>query len=423
MTAINEAMLRIPPSALVVLIGPAASGKTTWALRHFDRTQVVSTDACRALIADDEGDQQASHDAFRLFHFIITERLKRGLITVADSTALATGAREDLLKQAANYTRPTVGVVFAVGPDVQARWNDQRGRHVPAPALLKQQQLLRQALQGLCDEGFTQMIVLREPREIDQLVVRVGAFIPEDDRGPFDIIGDVHGCYEELADLLARLGYARQGEGFAHPAGRRLVWVGDIADRGPASVAVWRAVLATVESGHGLFVTGNHDNKLMRWLMGRPVRVGRGLSQTILELEALPEPEQSAFRERLLSGLRAAPGYLALDDGQLVITHAGIRDEMIGRWDRQIAAFCLYGHVLGATADGMPVRRDWAQERAAAPTRPLIVYGHSVVSAPAFINETIDIDTGCCFGGALTALRYPERELITVPARRVYYDR
>lgn len=422
MTAPNEAILRIPPGALIVLIGPAACGKSTWALRHFERTQIVASDACRALIADDETDQQASHDAFRLFHFIIGERLKRGLLTVADSTALLAPARADLLKLAATYHRPTVAVVFAVPPETQVRWNDLRPRHVPPAALAKHQQLLRLALQGLCNEGFQQMTVLRSPAEIDQLAVRVGAFSPERDAGPFDVIGDVHGCYDELSTLVARLGYARLGDGWAHPAGRRLVFVGDLADRGPASVAVWRGVLAALDAGNALLVAGNHDNKLMRWLLGRPVRIGRGLGSTVAEIEALPEPEQSAFRERLLGALRLAPGYLLLDDGRLVVTHAGIRDDMIGRWDRHIAAFCLYGHVVGTDADGLPIRRDWAQDRPPRTDRPLIVYGHSVVATPAVVNDTLDIDTGCCFGGQLTALRYPERELVAVPARRVYFD-
>src|SRR5271166_4759688 len=113
----DSTIVRIPASALVVLVGPAASGKSTWAARHFEATQIVSSDQCRAMIADDESDQMASHDAFRLFHFIIGERLKRGLLTVADSTALTASARGDLLKCATQYHRPVIAIVFVMSPD------------------------------------------------------------------------------------------------------------------------------------------------------------------------------------------------------------------------------------------------------------------------------------------------------------------
>lgn len=421
--AASETILRVAPSALVVLIGPAATGKTTWARQHFEQTQVVSADMCRAMIADDENDQEATRDALRLFHRIIGERLKRGLVTVADSTALSAGAREDLLRDAAMYHRPVIALVFAMSPDVQHIWNGQRSRRAPPAVLAEHRQLLQHTLHVLCNEGFNQIVIVRSPEELNRLVVRVGAFSPENDLGPFDIIGDVHGCYDELCDLLKALGYVRQGEDWVHPQGRRAIFVGDLADRGPQNVAVWKLVLAMCEHNHALLVIGNHDNKLMRWLMGRPVRVGKGLLSTISEIESLPEPEQSQFRGRLLALLRATPGYLLLDHERLVVTHAGIRDDMIGRWDRHISSFCLYGDVSGFDGDGMPLRRNWSMERIARPPAPLIAYGHVVVEETAFINNTVDLDTGCCFGGRLTALRYPERTFVAVPARMAYAEK
>ncbi len=419
---VKETILRIPPAALVVLIGPAASGKSTWAAQHFQPTQIVSSDAIRAMIADDEADQEASRDAFRIFHRIISERLKRGLLTVADSTALLPHARAELLRCAAVYGHPAIAILFATEPDMQRRWNEQRRRHVPNAVLMEHRQLLHQTLQVLCDEGFSQIVILRTPEEIAHLKVRIGAFYPEQDAGPFDIIGDVHGCYDELRQLLGKLGYQRRGNTWAHPDRRIAVFVGDLADRGPNNVNVWRLVMNMVEAGNALFVVGNHDNKLMRWLMGRPVRAGKGLLSTMSEIDALPKIEQVAFRERLLAMLRAAPSYLQLDNGRLVVSHAGIRDEMIGKLDRHIAAFCLYGDVAGFEKDGMPIRRDWASERAAQPNRPLIVYGHVVVDKPEMVNDTVDVDTGCCYGGTLTAFRYPEREFVSVPAQRAYAE-
>lgn len=419
----DEAILRVPPAALVVLIGPAASGKSTWAKHHFEPTQIVSADFCRALIADDENDQEATRDAFRLFHRIIGERLKRGLPTVADSNALITSARAELLRDAAVHNRPTIAVVFALPPETQQIWAAGRQRRIPPSILNEHRQLLHQTLHVLCNEGFNQIIILRTIDEIDRMAVRVGSFFPENDEGPFDIIGDVHGCYEELCALLTRLGYVPQGAGWAHPKGRRAVFVGDLADRGPGNVPVLGLIAAMVEMGTALTVIGNHDNKLMRWLMGRPVRVGRGLMATIAEIEAQPEPQQSIFREHVLNMLRTAPGYLWLDNERLVVTHGGIRDEMIGRWDRHISAFCLYGDVASINGDGMPLRRDWASERTPQPGSPLIVYGHVVVNEPGFVNHTVDIDTGCCFGGRLTALRYPERVFVSVPAVRAYAEK
>jgi protein phosphatase len=418
-----ETIVRVPPGALVALIGPAASGKSTWAKRHFEPTQIVSADACRGMIADDENDQEATRDAFRLFHRIIGERLKRGLPTVADSNALIASARGELLRDAGIYNRPVIAVVFAMPFETQQAWSANRPRRIPPAIIGEHRQMLQQTLHVLCDEGFNQIVILRSPEEIDKLSVRVGAFAPENDQGPFDIIGDVHGCYGELCALLEQLGYIRQGEGYAHPQRRRAVFVGDLADRGASNVPTLRTVTSMVEMGSALTVIGNHDGKLMRWLMGRPVRAGRGLMATIAEIEAIPEPMQSAFRERVLTMLRAAPGYLLLDNERLVVTHAGIRDEMIGRWDRHISTFCMYGDVASVTAEGMPVRRDWASEREPEATGPLIVYGHQVVKDPAFVHNTMDIDTGCCFGGRLTALRYPERELVSVPALRVYAER
>ena len=416
------AILRIPPTALVVLVGPAAAGKSTWAARHFKPTQIVSSDHCRALIADDESDQDASRDAFRIFHRIISERLKRGLLTVADSTALQPMARADLLRCANIYGRPTIAVLFIPTADTQRKWNAQRSRNVPNPVLMDHRQLAQQALQAVCSEGFSQITVLRTPEEIDELEVRVGAFYFEQDHGPFDIIGDVHGCYDELVQLLTQLGYTMQGGSWSHPAKRIAVFVGDVADRGPGSVPVWQLILGMLEMGNALLVTGNHDNKLMRWLLGRPIRAGRGLQGTIEEIERLPQPQQMRLCEQMLAAIRSAPGYLLLDEGKIVVTHAGIRDEMIGRWDRQIEAYCLYGEVIGYDDNGSPIRRSWSLERQLTPTSPLIVYGHVVVKEPEFIHETIDIDTGCCFGGALTALRYPERTLVSVPAARAYSE-
>ncbi len=421
-------LIRLPLGAMVVLVGPAGSGKSTWAAHHFLPTQVVSSDVCRGLIADDETDQTVSRDAFRLLYFILSEHLRRGLLTVVDSTALQPSIRTELLNIAAQHGSPTVAIVFALPPELNAQWNANRERRVPDEALERHRKNLELTLRRLPTEGFNSIYTLRAPEELASAHVVIGGFVPERDTPPFDIIGDLHGCYDELAALFERLGYCwRETEqDFAHPAGRVPVFVGDLADRGPASLPVLTLVERMVACGAALLVQGNHDNKLLRWLLGRRVQVKHGLALTLAELEALPQEEQEALRPRLIALLQNAPGYLILDGGRLVVTHAGIRDEMIGRWNRAIQAFCLYGDVASVDPEtGLPSRRDWAASRPdeQAARGPLIVYGHNVVDEVREVQRTLNIDTGCVFGGQLTALRYPEMELVQVPAARAYFQR
>jgi predicted kinase/diadenosine tetraphosphatase ApaH/serine/threonine PP2A family protein phosphatase len=425
-SAPGDPVIRLPLGALVVLVGPAGSGKSTWAARHFLPTQIVSSDACRGMIADDEGDQTASRDAFRLLYFILGERLRRGLLTVVDSTALQPSMRAELLKIAEQHGSLTIAVVFALPPAINERWNASRERRVPTEALERHRKNLDLSLRVLPNERFNSIYTLSSPEALTQTRVVLGGFIPERSTPPFDIIGDVHGCYDELAALFERLGYVwrKAEQDVAHPDGRLPVFVGDLADRGPASIPVLALVERMARHGAALVVQGNHDNKLMRWLMGRRVQVKHGLATTVAELEALPQEEQAALRPQLITLLQNAPGYLLLDEGRLVVTHAGIRDEMIGHWSRAIQAFCLYGDVAGTDHEtGLPTRRDWAASRSEeqVANRPLIVYGHNVVEDAREVRHTLNIDTGCVFGGRLTALRYPEMELVQVAAARDYY--
>jgi protein phosphatase len=275
----------------------------------------------------------------------------------------------------------------------------------------------------------------------DAARLRALGILPADGRPPFDIIGDVHGCVEELCELLERLGYSppapssSPGEGYyRHPDGRRVVFVGDLVDRGPGNMAVLEIALAMRAGSVSLQVLGNHDARFLRWLSGRNVRTTFGLAQTIAELNALPEHTREAMRRRIRRLLEDSPGYLILDEGRLVVTHGGIRDRMIGAWDGETASFCLYGDVEGYTHSGKPIRRDWAAHRHLLPAgdgnagseedaAPYIVYGHNVVQELRWVNRAIDLDTGCVYGGRLSALRYPELELVTVDAKQAYAHR
>lgn len=243
--------------------------------------------------------------------------------------------------------------------------------------------------------------------------------------GPFDIIGDVHGCADELEALLGALGHVVRldGRGEARratvqaPPGRRAVFVGDLVDRGPRSPDVVRIVMALVESAGALCVPGNHDDKFMRWLAGRPVKVAHGLDLTIAQYEAEPP----GLREQTRNFFASLPSHVWLDEGRLVVAHAGIREKMIGQSSPRVRDFCLFGDTSGDPDEfGLPVRYNWALEYRG---RTAIAYGHTPVAEPAWLNNTVCIDTGCVFGGKLTALRWPEREIVAAPAIRQYAAR
>jgi protein phosphatase len=249
------------------------------------------------------------------------------------------------------------------------------------------------------------------------------SIVRHDLTGPFDIIGDVHGCADELEELLGILGYAVQWESATSarhvrvtpPPGRQAVFVGDLVDRGPRTPDVLRLVMAMVNAGTAHCVMGNHDLKFKRWLAGRSVEMGHGLAESVRQMQSEPE----LFRKNVYGFLGQLPDYLCLDGGRLTIAHAGIENWMIGNISDRIRSFCLYGDRTNGERDasGLSVRYNWA---AAYEGTSMVVYGHTPVAEAARVNNTICIDTGCCFGGKLTALRWPEQALVSVDARGTY---
>ncbi len=242
--------------------------------------------------------------------------------------------------------------------------------------------------------------------------------------GPFDLIGDVHGCFDELTALLGRLGYridpVAAGEALlsaCHPDGRRVVFLGDLVDRGPRSLDCLRLAMGMVAEGSALAVVGNHDDKLARWLHGHKVRVGTTLGRTIAEIETTGP----AFRARLAAFIDGLPSHLWLAGGRLVAVHAGLKAVLHGRDTPGVRELAMYGLTTGETdTDGLPVRIDWARDYRGAAE---VVYGHTPIPEPVWVNRTLCIDTGCGFGGRLTALRWPERECVSVPADRPHAAR
>jgi len=412
--------IKIPELSLVVLVGTTGSGKSTFAARHFRPTEVLSSDVFRGLVGDDESDQSVTAEAFEALHAVAAQRLKLGRLTVVDATNLRPGARGPLVALAREHHVLPVAVVLDIPEQICIDRNAARPDRDFGPGVVRRQRALLTRLAGrLGREGFRRVFVLRGVAEVDTAQTqREPAWADRSGlRGPFDIIGDVHGCLDELTSLLDLLGYLPGSEEVrAHPYGRTAVFLGDLVDRGPDTPGVLRTVMAMVAAGTALCVPGNHEAKLLKALRGRDVKVSHGLAESLAQLRA--EPEE--FCTQVTGFLDGLVSHFVLDQGRLVVAHAGLLQQMHGRASAAVRTFALYGETTGEIDEfGLPVRYPWAQDYRGTAT---VVYGHTPVPEPVWVNNTICVDTGCVFGGKLTALRYPERELVSVPARRVYYQ-
>lgn len=411
----------LPDPSLVVLIGPSGSGKSSFAHEHFKPTEIISSDFCRGLVADDENDQSATADAFAILHFIAGRRLAQRRLTVVDATNVQREARRPLIELAKQHDLFPVAIVLDT-PEVicQERNCSRPDRNFGKHVVQQQHSQLRRSLKGLQREGFRRVSVLRSVEDVESVDVRRAPLWTDRsaDHGPFDIIGDVHGCYAELAELLRQLGYevAADGVTVTPPDGRRAVFVGDYGDRGPDTPGVLKLVMAMAEAGTAICLPGNHDIKLVRKLKGRDVQITHGLGETLEQLGA--EPEE--FTEQARDFLDKLVSHMVLDDDKLVIAHAGMKEAYQGRSSARVRDFALFGETTGETDEfGLPIRLQWAGDYRG---KAAVVYGHTPVAEPQWLNNTINIDTGCVFGGRLTALRWPERELVSVPASRTYYE-
>ncbi|MFE3944133.1 polynucleotide kinase-phosphatase [Streptomyces sp. NPDC059118] len=411
--------LPVTDLSLVVLIGASGSGKSTFARKHFAPTEIVSSDFCRGLVADDENDQSASRDAFDVLHYIVGKRLAAGRLTVVDATSVQSESRKQLVQLARSHDVLPIAIVLDLPEEVCVARNAARPdrAEMPRHVIQRHRRELRRSLRGLEREGFRKVHILRTEEEAEQAEVVLERRYNDLRHltGPFDIIGDIHGCSSELETLLGRLGYV---DG-AHPDGRTAVFVGDLVDRGPDSPGVLRRVMGMVSAGHALCVPGNHENKLGRYLKGRKVQHTHGLAETIEQLDREDEKDP-AFRERVREFIDGLVSHYVLDGGSLVVCHAGLPEKYHGRTSGRVRSHALYGDTTGETDEfGLPVRYPWAEEYRG---RAAVVYGHTPVPRTSWVNNTICLDTGAVFGGKMTALRWPERELVDVPAERVWYE-
>jgi len=294
----NNTEIKIPELSLVVLIGISGSGKSSFAKRHFKETEILSSDKCRGIVSDDENNQTATDDAFELLHYIASKRLKNGLLTVVDATNVQPEARKPLVQLAKDYHCLPVAIVLDVPEKVCEERNENRpdrnfGKHVTR----QQRSQLRRSIKHLKGEGFRHIFILDSVEEIESIsrIKRDKLYNDKKDvKGPFDIIGDVHGCFTELTELLTKLGYTvnRTDEGQGNhgfkvetPEGRKAIFLGDLVDRGPDSPSVLKLVMSMVNSGAAYCVPGNHDMKLQKYLSGKDVQLKHGLALTVEQLK------------------------------------------------------------------------------------------------------------------------------------------
>jgi protein phosphatase len=412
--------ITLPELSLVVLMGPSGSGKSSFARKHFKPTEVLSSDECRGLVSDDENNQAATTDAFDVLYYIAKKRLAAGRLTVIDATNVQPEARKNAVALAREFHVLPVAVVFDIPERVCHDRNKTRDDRIFGPHVIRQQmQQLHRSLGSLQREGFRHVFKLESVEDADSVeVTREPLWNNRKfDHGPFDVIGDVHGCQDELEALLSNLGYARDEAGvFRHAQGRKVVFLGDLVDRGPNITGVLRTVMTMEKAETALCVPGNHEMKLLRKLRGKDVKLTHGLAQTMEQLDREP-PE---FRAEVAHFIDDLVSHYVLDDGKLVVAHAGMKEPLQGRGSGKVREFALYGETTGETDEyGLPVRYPWASEYRGKAT---VVYGHTPVPEAEWLNNTICIDTGCVFGGKLTALRWPERDLVQVPAAKVYCE-
>ncbi len=411
--------IEVPELCVVALIGGTSSGKSSFAARHFLPTEVLSSDFFRGMITDDENDQSISADAFDLLYCAANKRLNHKKLTVIDATNLQQSARQQVVELAKNQNVHAVAIVLNPPEEVMLARNKARAdRNLPERVIHQHRNALRKSIRGLKREGFRFVYVLHSVEQIENAeIVRTKLWNDKRElHGPFDIIGDIHGCCDELEMLLDQLGYIRTDGVYRHPGGRQAAFLGDFCDRGNRNADVLRLVMDMVKDGSAIAVPGNHDVKLLKYLRGKNIAMTHGIDKTIAEIEAQGED----FKQEVASFIDGLISHYVLDDGRLVIAHAGLKEEYIGRASGKVREFCLYGEVTGETDEfGLPVRHNWAADYRG---RATVVYGHIAGEEVSSLNRTVCIDTGCVFGGKLTAYRYPEGETVSVDAKETYYQ-
>ena len=435
--------IHLPHAAIVLCIGPSNSGKSTFlqqlvAEGIISQTEIVSSDTCRMLVADQDfidftgtSQQEAnllyemynaiSIETFQMMEQMIIARAKLNRLTFVDATHLQADQREKYFKIAKQQHIPIYGIVFDTPLDILLARDANRKQPRGVNRVKQQARKFKDEKRFIKKEPYTRLYTVKDEqveviRHASPLKIEVGNGI--------DIIGDIHGCYDEMMVLIKRLGYVEQGGLYIHPQGRRLLSVGDIMSRGPKSLATMRFWLTQIEAGLSYMTDSNHGWKIARWLEGHAVNLTHGDELVEQEFKLYEQEhgveETKNVKARFVKMLLNAPSHYILVEnglGKTIVTHAGIRDHYIGKTSPRIRDFCRYGEIIGESDTGRPIRGDWFLQHQ---TSELIVWGHDPKVKPYKINNTINIDQGVVFGGELTAFRYPEQTFEAVKAYKNY---
>ncbi|MFY3791119.1 polynucleotide kinase-phosphatase [Ureibacillus sp. MALMAid1270] len=437
----------IPNAGIVLLIGPSNSGKSTLLKQLVKKGQIlpseiVSSDQFRVLVSDvefidlsnksgDEADtlfdnyQKISAEAFSMMDSLIETRCRLNKLTIVDATHLYSEDRKKYISMAKNNHVPIISLVMDVDQSVLLERDKERENPRGSKRIKQQYQVFKREKRFIKKEGYLATYFISHTNEIE--VIRRENPLHLDLGNGIDIIGDIHGCYDEMIQLLEKLGYEQNAEQYyIHPEGRKFLSLGDIMSRGPQSMKTMEFFLRHVNNGLAYMIDSNHGWKIARWLDGKNVTLSHGdelVEAEFRQYEVTHGTEKAdtlkyAIKDLLL---KSPSHYVITKNGipTLVCTHAGMKDEFIGKQSFDISDFCRYGDNEGLDDTGRPIRKDWTIHHK---TNTLIVWGHDPKPKPLVINNTINIDQGVVFGGELTAFRYPEKEFVAIQATTDYSE-
>ncbi|PGY05668.1 polynucleotide kinase-phosphatase [Bacillus sp. AFS031507] len=441
------AKINLPHAGIVLLVGPSNSGKTTLINQLIQEQQiyaseVVSSDQFRVLVSDIEfidwnrrpkyeADalfneyQQISKEAFEAMDYIIAKRCRLNKLTFIDATHLRDYEREKYLQMAKRYHVPAIAIVLNLAETELLRRDLVRDFPRGKNRIKQQYQHFKKTLRSIKKEGFRRFYIFGE-EELQVLNVnRLGNPLLIDVGNGIDFIGDIHGCFEEFREILSKLGYIENEEGyFIHPEGRKILSLGDVMSRGHRSIETLQFFQKHVAAGLAYMIDSNHGWKIARWLDGKDVKLAHGDENVKTEFDEYESKFGKDLADRLKEQIRdmlleAKSHYIIQNNGVnvAVAVHAGIKDHYIGKQSPRISDFCRYGDSDGLDENGKPVRKDWS---IAHQSSELILWGHDPRTHPLLVNNTLNIDQGVVFGGNLTAYCFPERKFVSVKAKADY---
>jgi polynucleotide kinase-phosphatase len=439
--------IHLPPAGIVLLVGPSNTGKTTLLNQFIQEEQVqpsevVSSDQFRVLVSDiefiswngrpkEESEalfheyQQISGAAFEAMDYVISKRCKLNKLTFIDATHLREEEHEKYLQMGKEYHVPVIALVLNISETELMRRDMERAFPRGRNRIKQQYQHFKNTLRFIKKKPYRRVYMLGEEELQVVNVSRLENPLYIDIGTGIDFIGDIHGCLDEFLEMLNKLGYKENDEGyFIHPEGRKILSLGDVLSRGPRSIETLQFFQKHVAAGLAYMIDSNHGWKIARWLDGKNVKMAHGDENVASEFEEYERNFGSEAAEKLKEQikellLQAKSHYIIRKNGvnAVVAVHAGIKDHYIGKQSPRISDFCRYGDSEGLDESGKPIRKDWTVSHKSS---ELILWGHDPKPQPLLVNNTLNIDQGVVFGGSLTAYRYPEKQFVSVKAKQDY---